>query len=177
MKNGISLHWTAGQYIASLHDKASYHGGVQVIDGNAVYSKWHDYNDHIGHTWRRNTDLIGLTICAMGGVYTNKSWEIPPTKAQLDSLCLAAAEVAVLKGIDLQQIKTHGEWAVIDGYGPLSGDSQTRWDLTLFAPGNATPQTAKMCGDELRSKIKKYMLEIKDGKREIRRELHFQIGR
>lgn len=168
MKKGISLHWTAGLYRANEREKSLYHGGVEVVDGFAVFDKWNNYYLSPGHTHGRNTDLIGLTICGMANATEAKWGNYPITKGQIEALCLAAAEIATLKKIPYMKIKTHAEYAILDGYGIHSGDPETRWDLARLEQGQLTREIAVKTGAELRTKIKGYMDEIKQGRREIR---------
>ena len=172
-KNGISLHWTAGTYLPNGLELSHYHGGVSWDGHTARYAKWNDYTANLPHTWNRNTDLIGLTICGMAGANTKNFGRYPVREEQIEELCLACAEVAYLKKIQVANCRTHAEWALIDGYGPQSGDPETRWDLGILKPGACTPSIARKTGDYLRSKIREYKLELIDGKRKIR-ELHFE---
>jgi len=168
-KIGISLHWTAGGYMPNYIDLRHYHGGVETENQGVVqYRKWNDYNLDIPHTWRRNGELIGLTICGMVNAHTRDFGKQPIIPQQVEELCLAAAEVAELKNIPVTMIRTHAEWAIIDGYGPGSGDPETRWDLSILEPGKCDEITAHQTGNKLRGKITWYRKQIRDGKRQIR---------
>jgi hypothetical protein len=168
---GISLHWTAGYYTPNELEMAHYHGGVIYEDGRATAEKWNDYNRVLPHTYGRNGELIGLTVCAMANATTGNFGPAPVRPEQIDELCLMAAEVAYLKGIDTSQIRTHAEWAIIDGYGPQSGDRETRWDLSILNPGPCTAEIARKNGDELRRRIRALKVEMMEG-RMAPRKLH-----
>jgi N-acetyl-anhydromuramyl-L-alanine amidase AmpD len=53
----------------------------------------------------------------------------PFTREQLEAICSLAAQIAKHYGIAPMNILTHSEAAAQDGYGPGSGDPQTRWDF------------------------------------------------
>lgn len=173
MKNGISLHWTAGTYIPNGLELSHYHGGV-VWDGHtARFQKWNDYSTNLPHTWNRNSSLIGLTVCGMAGANCMNFGKYPVRMEQVEELCLACAEIAFLKNIQVADCRTHAEWALLDGYGPGSGDPETRWDLAILKPGMCDPVITDVTGFFLRDKIKGYKLELIDGRRKVR-ELHFE---
>jgi hypothetical protein len=85
----------------------------------------------------------------------------PITQAQIDEFCLCVAEICALKGLDpMKAFRTHAEWAVIDDYGPLSGDPLTKWDLAILAPlkrawrsREEAEKQVQATGDLLRQKI------------------------
>jgi hypothetical protein len=57
--------------------------------------------------------------------------KFPPTPRQIDAAGKLVAKLAQGLNIPIDQrnILTHCEAALIDGYGPYSGDAETRWDL------------------------------------------------
>lgn len=174
MKTGVSMHWTGGDYVPNWLDLESYHGLITLQNGKIIPMKVNDYTSNFPqHTWNRNSSLIGIAACGMGGVNTSKKWEKPITIAMIEALCLYVAEVDCLKRIGVSHNLTHAEYADIDGYGPQSGDPQTKWDFALFSPGIATPETAKKCGDILRGKIKWYIRAIRNGEIKIR-DFHYE---
>jgi len=149
-KIGMSLHWTAGIYTPNHIELADYHGGVTWRNQKAQFEKWNDYSENLPHTWQRNSDLIGLTVCGMAEA-TSRDWgKYPIQPEQIKELCLAAAEIAFLKKIQTQNIKTHAEWAIVDGY---FGE---RWDLARVNPGKIDIKIAIETGDELRRRIKMF---------------------
>lgn len=93
-----------------------------------------NFNEHKNHTYGRNTGNIGVAIeCMLDGSITREGLinygTYPPTDAQLDALAQVAACLCIELGFPLANVKTHSEWAEIDGYGLLSGDPDMRWDL------------------------------------------------
>jgi len=53
----------------------------------------------------------------------------PVTKEQIESMAAVVAIICKYAGISIESVQTHCEAAFEDGYGPYSGDPQTRWDL------------------------------------------------
>lgn len=132
----IYLHWTATAYdwIRPGH----YHS---IISGDGRVHRLHAYSvDLPAHTWQRNSNSVALSCACMGGM--PDPWTMPPTAAQLDSLCREAAAIARSWGwsadaITLQRVMTHAEAAsnrdgrvMHDNYGPVVwGGTGERWDL------------------------------------------------
>ena len=153
----IYLHWTAGRYgdhrdlhsfptrrssdLGELYD--DYHFNIDA-DGT-VYRTCALLTDLKAHTWHRNSGAVGIALCgALGALPHNgidtKFGSYPPTAKQLDA---AGRLVALLaQGLDLPidclTVLTHCEAALLDGYGPFSGDAETRWDLWYLrdSPGD-----------------------------------------
>ena len=126
----IYLHWTAGRYNQFFDD---YHLN---IDGDGkVYRTCASLDERKAHTYQRNSDSIGITLCCA----LDASWQgekpdlgsYPPTTMQLVALAKVVAVLCAGLGIEIteQSVMTHAEAAALDGYGPGSGDSETRWDL------------------------------------------------
>lgn len=171
----IYLHWTATGYdwIRPGH----YHS---IISGDGVIHRLHSYNvDLPAHTWRRNSNSIALSCACMGGM--PDPWTVPPTDAQLKSLCFEAASVAREWGwsaeqINLNRVMTHAEAAsnrdgriMHDNYGPVIwGGSGERWDLLQLAQNSTIDG-----GDQLRYWIREF-LENPDEKQAVEERLTFQ---
>ena len=126
----IYLHWTAGRYDQFFDD---YHLN---IDGNGkVYHTCASLDERKDHTYQRNSGSIGITLCCA----LDASWQgekpdlgsYPPTTLQLVALAKVVAVLCAGLGLslDAEAVMTHAEAACADGYGPGSGDSETRWDL------------------------------------------------
>ena len=84
----IYLHWTATGYdwIRPGH----YH---RIIGGDGRVHRLHALTaDLPAHTWRRNSNSVALACACMGG--QPDPWTLPPTAAQLHSLCLEVAAIA-----------------------------------------------------------------------------------
>ncbi|TCD58098.1 N-acetylmuramoyl-L-alanine amidase [Synechococcus sp. BS55D] len=132
----IYLHWTATGYdwIRPGH----YH---VIIGGDGRVHRLHATSvDLPAHTWARNSNAVALSCACMGG--QPDPWTLPPTPAQLESLCAETAAIARSWGwsaedITIQRVMTHAEAAsnkdgrlVHDNYGPVVwGGTGERWDL------------------------------------------------
>jgi N-acetyl-anhydromuramyl-L-alanine amidase AmpD len=121
---GIILHWTAARYGQSFPD---YHflidaDGTVYQNENAPPGVWTE------HTWHRNTGNIGIAAEAMLNATPDNYGSYSYTREQLEAICALAAKIAKKYGIAPINILTHAEAAAQDGYGPGSGDPETRWD-------------------------------------------------
>lgn len=125
----IYLHWTAGYYETPFWD---YHINIGA-DGEIILT-CDSLDEKKSHTWNRNTGSIGIALdCCVGAVAyngTNADYGInPPTEAQIESLARVVAVLTEELELPMDNVMTHQEIASIDGYGPYSGDPETRWDL------------------------------------------------
>jgi hypothetical protein len=168
--NAIYLHWTAGNY-DSIY--GPYH---TVFTGDGTMHRKSEYDQHVGHTYGRNSNSVGLSLAANP---TINQW---PTEAQKESMAKEAARIAKGWGwsasdINLNKVMTHGEaGSNLDGvnahtmYGLYGrGDSRVqpdkearatgrvadfeRWDLDILKPGEKYGSG----GDEMRERIRKFM--------------------
>ena len=155
----IYLHWTATGYdwIRPGH----YH---VIISGDGRVQRLHSTSvDLPAHTWARNSNAVALSCSCMGG--QPDPWTLPPTPAQLDSLCAETAAIATSWGwsasdITIQRVMTHAEAAsnkdgrvMHDNYGPVVwGGTGERWDL-LQLEKNGTLDG----GEQLRRRIRELM--------------------
>ena len=137
----IYLHWTAGRY-GQLYD--DYHFNIDA-DGSSVYQTCTQLTELKSHTWQRNTGAIGIALCCACGALPHNGRDtdfgkFPPTPRQIDAAGKLVAKLAqgLNIPIDRRNILTHCEAALIDGYGPYSGDAETRWDLWYLrdSPGD-----------------------------------------
>ena len=125
----IINHWSAGNYGQMYTD---YHLGIDQ-DGQ-VYCSTDDLTEVKSHCWHRNTGRIGIAMLCGSGAMANNGYDAdlgdqPPTKEQIESLARVNAVICTAAGLPITSIKTHCEAATEDGYGPGSGDPETRWDL------------------------------------------------
>ena len=144
MASTIYLHWTATGYgwIRPGH----YH---RIIGGDGRVHRLHALTaDLPAHTWRRNSDSIALACACMGG--QPDPWTLPPTTAQLHSLCLEVAAIARSWGwtaadITIQSVMTHAEAAsnrdgrwMHENYGPViwGGSDQLRQRVVDLLDGD-----------------------------------------
>ena len=149
----LYLHWTAGRYQQFFDD---YHLN---LDGEGqLYQTCNRFTDLKAHTYQRNSGAIGIALCCA----LDASWNgekpylgtYPPTIKQLQNVAKVVAVLCTALGIEIteQSVMTHAEAAALDGYGPGSGDRDTRWDLAWVqdASGNLCP------GGELLRQLAQY---------------------
>jgi hypothetical protein len=123
------------------------------FDGK-IYAMTNNFAEVKNHTWRRNSGAIAVALaCAYGATEKNLG-TYAPTVAHYDSLAQTVAVLSMALDIPINAdcIMTHAEAAARDGYGPHSGDSETRWDLWFLKNGD-TPGTG---GNTLREMISHY---------------------
>lgn len=82
----IYLHWTAGSY--DFVPRNAYH---TVIKGNGDIIRVAGYDQTLNHTYRRNTDSVGISCACMG---ERGFLDFPPTQKQVENMCFEAAELA-----------------------------------------------------------------------------------
>ena len=126
----LYLHWTAGRYHQYFDD---YH--LNVDEDGQVYRTCDSLTQRKAHTYKRNSGSVGIALCC--GL--DASWTAtlpsfgttPPTAKQLQSMAWIVAIICSALGLPINSdtVMTHGEAAYRDGYGPGSGDHETRWDL------------------------------------------------
>ena len=156
----IYLHWTAGSPTSVV---GPYH---TVFTGDGTKHQQAKYNQRRGHTYRRNTNSVGLAVASMGGGSNETNMLQSPTNKQLDAMSKEAAQIATAWGwkpsdINIKNVMTHGEaGSNLDGkkmhenYGPtLYGGTGERWDLEKLRKGQSIGQG----GPEMRSRIASYM--------------------
>lgn len=153
----IYLHWSATDYQWVQRDH--YH---TIVTGDGVVHRLHDYNiDLTAHTYKRNTNSIGLACACMGGT---DPWSTPPTDEQLEGICREVA--TIIKGwgwlesdISIKNILTHAEaasnkdgWDAHENYGPVPwGGDGTRWDFMCLERNGSDDG-----GDRLREMIRTF---------------------
>jgi hypothetical protein len=145
----VYLHWSAGRYGQFFND---YHLMVD-FDGK-IYAMTDNLAELKSHTWKRNSGAIGISMACALNATTSNLGAYPPTIAHCDSLAQTVAVLAMTLDIpvSIDSIMTHAEAAARDGYGPGSGDKETRWDLWFLHNGD-TPGTG---GNVLRQMISGY---------------------
>lgn len=177
--NRIYLHWTAGYYGQPYDD---YH--FCVDREGQVYVHCKALTEEKEHTWLRNCGAVAIALCcgAQAACWAPQTgncrtaWgalaaadyaapdcariclgEAPPTVPQIEVM---AKVVALLcDGLELpicrDTVQTHCEVAFKDGYGPGSGDPETRWDL-WFLPDVGQHGKLMPGGELLRGKALYY---------------------
>lgn len=156
MVDHIYLHWTAGSYHQFFSD---YHICIDG-DGEIVVSGEGELTDYKSHTWKRNSNAIGIAICccADAAAYADGRVDfgsVPPTPAQIDAMAKVVAVLCDELGLVVNKynVMTHSEVADIDGYGPAT--TCERWDLWKLPnlPGNGEIMDG---GDVIRGKAEWY---------------------
>ena len=179
----IYLHWTAGHYGQAYDD---YHLNIDM-DGT-VHRTCRSLTEQKAHTWQRNSRSIGIALeCGyrasvavplgtrekeLFGVTAGSKRLRPllsaevdygpekPTAPQIE--CLAKITALLCRHLELpiteETVMTHAEAAIVDDYGPCSGDPEMRWDL-WFLPDRATGSGIYPGGDIIRAKAVWYQLQ------------------
>jgi len=153
----IYMHWTASRY---NWKNGPYHTTVQ---GDGSLHKHKKYNQYTGHTWRRNTGNVGISVAAM----KDYNWDrYSPKKKQLDAMTGEAAAVAKGWGwkpsdVSIKNVMTHAEAASNkDGRRPTPNYGPTWWGGTgersdLHKLKKTDPDGGG--GDKLRMMMKRFM--------------------
>ena len=154
----LYLHWTAGRH-GQVYD--DYHLNIDA-DGT-VYRTSSSLSQYKSHTWRRNSGSIAVALCCGLGAQANHGYDadlgqFAPTAVQTDKMAQTVALLVTALGLQLtiDTVMTHCEAALLDGYGPYSGEAETRWDLWYMrdSPGDGQ---MKPGGDILRGKARWYL--------------------
>ena len=160
----LYLHWTAGWY-GQCYD--SYH--ICIDKDGSIYIMCDQFTERKSHTWRRNTNAVGITLCCCGdatagsdpdGEDINLGTE-PPTMEQIEVMAQVTAILADEFDLSLNNsnhVMTHCEAAFKDDYGPGSGDPETRWDLWKL-PDYCGDGSMKDGGQLIRDKAAWYLAE------------------
>ncbi len=93
----IYLHWTAGTYDSVPRN--AYH---TVVKGNGDVIRVAGYDQTLNHTYRRNTNSVGISCACMG---RRGFSEFPPTTIQVENMCREAANLAKSLGWNASDIK------------------------------------------------------------------------
>ena len=126
----LYLHWTAGRYHQYFDD---YH--LNVDEDGQVYRTCDSLTQRKAHTYKRNSGSVGIALCCALDARWNATLPsfgtTPPTAKQLQSMAWIVAIICSALGLPINSdtVMTRGEAAYRDGYGPGSGDPETRWDL------------------------------------------------
>lgn len=131
----LYLHWTAGWYGQCYDD---YH--ICIDRDGSIYIMCDQLYRRKNHTWRRNTNAVGVSLCCCADAAAGSDLEgkqinlgsAPPTQEQIEVMAQVTAVIADECDLCLdnnEHVMTHCEAAFKDDYGPGSGDPETRWDL------------------------------------------------
>ena len=159
----IIIHWSAGTYYPTLHEKQCYH---YLIDKNGkVYSGIHKPEDNLNcqdgiyaaHTGGGNTGSIGVAMCAMADFKNEHNCgNFPITLTQFEACMKLCAVLAQKYGIPVlsTNIMTHYEFGML--YPKTT--SHGKIDIT-YLPCYPNVKSYE-AGDFLRQKIRWYMLKL-----------------
>ena len=136
----ITVHWTAGSY-DQVFDH--YHFNVRG-DGTVVQTLPTRFKG--SHTWHRNGGNLGVSFCAMANGF-------PVKTVQIDAMSRLIAELMGIFKIPLGNVRDHVYWATMDGYGPGSGDPETRIDITGTAEGKQIWEMMQKRIPQIRQKL------------------------
>lgn len=154
------LHWTAGrygQYFDDYHILIDHDGSIYAPSRNLLITR--------RHTWQRNSDALGIAMCCCYKAEAGRTGldcdfgDYPPTAKQIEVMSIVVAMVNKYAGLDFNKILTHCEIAFVDGYGPFSGDEETRWDL-WYLPDSAWGNKMRGGGEVLRGKAIWYLQNV-----------------
>lgn len=153
--DAIYLHWTAGRYhqvYPDYHISIDADGRIYLPDNDT------DLTQYRPHTWRRNSRSVGIALCgcydASASPYNMGSE--PVTSAQIEAMSAVVATICNYADIDINNVLTHCEAAYQDGYGPFSGDPETKYDL-WYLPDSAYGGHLRPGGEVIRGKALWYM--------------------
>lgn len=152
----IYLHWTAGYYNQTFDD---YH--INITGDGLIYASVDDLTTKLTHTWHRNSRAIGIAICCCVGAQAHSGYDTdfgdePPTEEQIETLAKVVKTLCEGLELDINKdvVMTHCEVAWLDGYGPCSGDPETRWDLWYLPDSDGEMKSG---GDVIRGKALWYL--------------------
>lgn len=154
--DNIYLHWTAGRYgqiYPDYHISIDYDGRIYLPDN------CRDLTQYRIHTWRRNSRAVAVTLCGCYDASANNGYNSNfgsegVTTAQIEAMALVVATLCKHGGVPISNVLTHCEAAYEDGYGPYSGDEQTRWDLWYLPDYDGVMRPG---GDVIRGKAVWYL--------------------
>lgn len=153
----LYMHWSAGNYHQAY---TGYH--ICIDNDGQIYLMTNDLTELKPHTWHRNTGGVGIAMLCCAGAEANNGYDAdlgdqPPTEKQIEVMAqtIDTLSNALNIPIDADYVMNHYEAAMIDGYGPGSGDPETRWDL-WYLPDNAKDNEMVLGGQLLRDKAAWY---------------------
>lgn len=153
----IILHWTAGSYTPSSHDKEHYHF---LIDGKGkVHKGLHPVKANIpplksgkyaAHTKNCNSNSIGISICAMHDATERNYGKYPIKEAQWWTAVLEIAGLCKKYGIPVtpKTVLSHAEVQK-----NLGIKQNGKWDISVL-PFDSSVKGARAVGDKLRKEVK-----------------------
>lgn len=155
--NCLYLHWSAGRYDQVFDD---YH--LSIGEHGEIYQTCRQLTDLKSHTYKRNSNSIGIALCCAYGAILSCKWQpvfagFAPTPLQVEQMAIVTAILCneLQLEISFSTVKTHAEAALIDGYGPGQNDPDMRWDL-LSLSGLPETRALRPGGSLLRERAQLY---------------------
>jgi hypothetical protein len=151
----IICHWTAGTHKANDLDLSHYHFvfegdgtmkiGFYPVSANAAPIR----KKYAAHTFRCNTDSIGLSLACLAGAQPGKHGRYPMTETQFYAMCRKAAELCQYYRIPVtpKTVLWHAEVSKNLGIA-----QKGKWDATELS-FNPNIRGAGACGDFLRTAV------------------------
>ena len=105
--NVLYLHWTAGRYDQVFDD---YH--INIGKEGEIYLTCKDLSEKKPHTWRRNSNAAGITLCCCLGAKAKTMSNAPPiidygpcspTQAQIETMAQVIAIITEICGLDINE--------------------------------------------------------------------------
>lgn len=126
----ITWHWTAGSWTQTFDH---YHFCVTFSEKtrSASVKQTLSLLQKGSHVWKRNAGNIGISLCGMGRI-KGKLQQVQPV--QVEACAKLTAELCHIFDLDLTNCHDHVYWANLDGYGPGSGNPETRIDIGELEP-------------------------------------------
>ena len=184
----IFLHWTGGHYGTN---EGAYH--LCIDRDGTVYVNCKSFLSYKAHTYMHNSGAIAIALCCgyegecwapagrdaslLDTAYESDHMaktdcavinygEEPPTRQQIVEMARLVAILCreLCLPIEEDTVMTHCEIAFSDGYGPGSGDPQTKWDL-WFLPDDARNGKLYPGGCLIRGKAAYYLWGMKHRKK------------
>ncbi|MBO6180748.1 N-acetylmuramoyl-L-alanine amidase [bacterium] len=155
----IIIHWSAGTYYPTWHEKQCYHYLVdkngKVCEGNYKPEDNLNCNDglYAMHTGGGNTGSIGVAMCAMAGFVSPKfCGEYPITPVQFEACMKLCAQLCHKYSIEINpsNVMTHYEF----GQKNPKTTSFGKIDIIYLPPYSWIPKND--VGSFIRSKIRWY---------------------
>lgn len=154
----LILHWSAGGYKASEHDKTAYHwiveGDGKIVRGDFKPEDNLSVSDGIyaAHTRGANSGAIGIAVAAMRDAQgPGKLGPCPIRKVQWDAFIGLAGRLAKKYKIPVtpQTILSHAEVQATLGI-----QQRGKVDISYGVPGRPDLTTARAVGDYIRGLLK-----------------------
>jgi hypothetical protein len=120
---GVNLHWTAGAY-GTGYKAYQILIGEDYILVSATLLYWNVHQ----HTWRRNSNRIGVSFMALAGANERNMGRYPLTREMIERCALVVGMIQNKYNFTWSEMLDHAYWAIVDGY------KGYRWDIRMPLP-------------------------------------------